>query len=72
MKGLKYFRQRAGLSQTALADILGITRQAVSLWETGINWPSAALLPQIADLLLCSIDDLFQEHPETELEEEIA
>ena len=72
MKGLKYYRQRAGLTQAELADILGVTRAAVSLWETGQTWPSAALLPLMADFLLCSIDDLFQAHPETELEEEIA
>ena len=72
MKGLKYYRQRAGLTQAELADILGVTRAAVSLWETGQTWPSAALLPQMADFLLCSIDDLFQEHPEAELEEGIA
>ena len=29
------------------------------MWELGLAWPSAALLPAIADLRLCSIDELY-------------
>ena len=30
-----YCRKRAGLSQEALSERLGVSRQAVSKWETG-------------------------------------
>ena len=61
MEGLKFYRSRANMTQEQLADQLGVTRAAVGMWEIGRSWPSAALLPQMADLLLCSIDDLY--HP---------
>lgn len=35
MNGLKYIRTRCNLSLNALADTMGITRQALSMWETG-------------------------------------
>lgn len=59
IQGLSYYRKRAGFTQNELADMLGVTRAAVGMWEIGKSWPSAALLPQIADLLLCSIDELY-------------
>lgn len=59
MNGLKYYRRRSGMSQAQLADALGVQRATVGMWETGKSWPSAALLPQMADLLLCSVDDLY-------------
>ena len=34
-----YCRKRAGLSQEALAERLGVSRQAVSKWETGEALP---------------------------------
>ena len=42
-------RKREGLSQEALAEILGVSRQAVSRWEQGTALPdggkAAALCP---------------------------
>ena len=32
-----YSRKRAGLSPEALADMVGVSRQAVSKWETGVS-----------------------------------
>ena len=30
-----FYRKKAGLSQDALAEAVGVSRQAVSKWETG-------------------------------------
>ena len=54
-------RRRAGVSQDKLAKELGVTGVAVCLWEKGRNMPRAALLPKIAEVLGCSIDDLLKQ-----------
>lgn len=55
-------RRRAalGLSQGALAERVGVSRQALSAIEAGRQIPSTALALQIARALACSVDDLFQ------------
>lgn len=60
LQGLPGRRKTAGFTQEAFAEALGVTRSALAAWETGRAWPSAAILPQIADLLLCSIDELYK------------
>ncbi len=32
-----FYRKKAGLSQDALAEAVGVSRQAVSKWETGVS-----------------------------------
>lgn len=51
-------RRRSGLSQRAVAKELNISAAAVALWEVGKTKPRAALLPQIAKLYGCPIDEL--------------
>ena len=52
-------RRRAGLTAVQLAERMHCTKTTVYFWETGRTWPSAALLPELAETLGCSIDDLF-------------
>ena len=61
MAGLAPRRKLVGLTQAQLAEALGVERATVTMWELGNNWPSARVLPLIADLLVCSIDELYYE-----------
>ena len=56
---LREYRQKAGLTQEKLAEALSVSMQAVSRWETTDTLPDAALLPDLADALGITIDDLF-------------
>lgn len=55
---LAALRKAAGLSQDSAAEALGITRQAVSRWEQGVNVPSLDSLRALSRLYGVSLDDL--------------
>ena len=69
--GLAPRRKRAGYTQQAFADALGIERTRLTMWEIGKAWPSAAWLPKMADLLCCDIDALY-ERPEEDAEKDLS
>lgn len=52
-------RKRQGMTQEALAGIIGVSPQSVSKWEGNVNMPDISLLPVLADIFRCRIDDLF-------------
>lgn len=51
-------RKRHGYSQEALAEKLGISRQAVSKWERGDSTPDTDTLILLAELYNVSLDEL--------------
>ena len=51
-------RKDAGVSQSELAGTLGVSRQAVSKWETDQSCPDALNLIKLADLLDTDIEYL--------------
>jgi len=61
--GLRISEKRRALSltQSELAEHLGVTHQAVSQWERGDTCPDIMLLPHIARELGCTVDSLFGE-----------
>ena len=61
LAGLAPRRKQMGWTQQQLADQLGVERATLAMWEIGKNWPPARLLPAMAELMLCSIDDLYRE-----------
>ncbi len=56
---IKELREKAGLTQTQLADCMGVDQAAVHRWEIGKAMPRAAKLPELAELLHCTIDELY-------------
>ena len=62
-----YYRKKAGLSQDALAEKLGVSRQAISKWETAESVPETGKLAALASALGISVDWLLsEEEPEGE------
>ena len=53
-------RQEQGLSQSGLAEALGVSRQAVSRWETGAAMPSAENLLCLSRLYGVPMDELIR------------
>jgi len=63
-----YCRKKAGLSQEALAEQLGVSRQAVSKWETGDAVPEIGKLLLLAKTFDVTTDWLLSEEEPTEYE----
>ena len=55
---LKSIRKQAGMSQEQLAEKLGVSRQAVTKWETDTGIPDIANMMAISTLFDISIDEL--------------
>ena len=51
-------RKERGITGEKFAELLDVSPQAVSKWETGKNLPETALLPDISKILCVSIDSL--------------
>lgn len=62
---LKSIRKQAGMSQEQLAEKLGVSRQAVTKWETDAGIPDIENIVAISALFDISIDDLISNKRET-------
>ena len=58
MNAFETYRKAAKLTQEAAAAALGVSRSAVTKWETGKSLPTAKKLPYVAELCGCMVDDL--------------
>lgn len=48
------------MKQWQVAEALGVDQTTVHLWEAGKTKPRAELLPKVATLYDCSIDELLR------------
>ncbi len=56
---IREYRRRRALTQADFGRLLGVSAQAVSKWEQGVCYPDITLLPSLAALLDCSVNDFF-------------
>ncbi len=54
-------RLNACLTQAALADLIGVTRQTIISMEKGNYVPSVALALRLAKVFNCAVEDIFTE-----------
>lgn len=63
-KKIGYFiaecRKEKQITQQYLAERLNITNKAVSKWETGNGFPDISLLPELANILSVSVDEILR------------
>ena len=59
-ENLKQLRKEKQISQEELAEILDVSRQAVSKWEQGIGYPEVEKLLLLSSKLSVSLDSLME------------
>ena len=59
-EALKARRTAAGFTQEYVAEVLGVSRQAVSKWENGASEPSTANLMALSKLYGLPVDELLR------------
>lgn len=64
---IKHFRTKKGMTQDKFAEKINRTQRQVSLIEVGKSFPSPETLASIISVLDCSIQDLFDFEPITNL-----
>lgn len=55
---LRQVRKARGISQSVLAEMLGLTKQAISNYESGANTPTHGVFLRIADQMDVDLDFL--------------
>ncbi len=60
---IKTCRQAAGISQEKVAELIGVSRQAVTKWETGQSAPSTENLFKLAEIFGTTVDLILAAEP---------
>lgn len=68
---IQRYRNHLGYTQLDLAEALGVNRNAVAKWETGVNWPTKENINRLADLFDITSSKLFIDPADTSLHEDI-
>lgn len=57
---IRLIREKSGMTQLELANRIGIDRSTIAKWESGVSLPRANLLPKLASILGCTVDELLR------------
>lgn len=57
-ENIRKYRRKKGLSQQDLADIIGVSHQAISKWERGENYPDLLSLVSLSQFFEVDINHL--------------
>ncbi len=63
---LSKLRKENNYTQEQLADVLGVSRQAISKWESDTTYPETDKLIRMSELFDCSLDYLLKNNVETD------
>ena len=58
---IRELRQQKGITQAQFAAMMNVQQNTVSQWETGCRNPASSILPQLADTLGCTLDELYEQ-----------
>ena len=58
---LAMYRKQNNYTQEQLAELLGVSRQAISKWESNTAYPETEKLIKLSKLYECSLDYLLKE-----------
>ena len=56
-------RTKSGMTQEQLAEKMGVSRQAISKWESDVSVPELSKLKLLANLFQVTLDELMDEKP---------
>ena len=62
---IKTCRQKAGMSQEKVAEFVGVSRQAVTKWESNQSAPNTENLFKLAEIFGTTVDVLLEAEQET-------
>ena len=68
-ENIQILRKKRNLTQEALAELVGVTRQTIAKWESGESVPDLSLAGKLAAVLDVALDELV-EAPREEFEDE--
>ncbi len=69
---LQFLRKKENMTQEQLAELLGVSRQSISKWESDASYPETDKIIQICDRFHCNMDTLMRGNLEDTVVEDTA